>query len=121
MHRSGKHSTPLNAGDIVFADHAAPHRFEGETKDFEVVILCFLPSALGYSDALLGDRATMDYYALLVPFSPGEGEPLRLHPEARAFKKIAFLAFQLMELYFRRALAPGPLGDAPTAAFAHRP
>lgn len=87
IHRSGRQSTPLHAGDIVFADHAAPHRFEGETKDFEVVILCFLPSALGYSDALLGDRATMDDHALLVPFSPGEGEPLHFAPRGAGLQE----------------------------------
>jgi len=112
-HQSGERSLPVVRGDIVFNDNVEPHYFRGASRDFEVLTLCFLPSALGYSDALLNDRTTMDYYALLVPFTPGGGEPLRLHPSDRVFRKAAFLAFHLMELFFREeAPPPGPLGDA---------
>ncbi|HBE04129.1 MAG: hypothetical protein A2096_15855 [Spirochaetes bacterium GWF1_41_5] len=97
---------PISPGEIIIVNNHSRHRIERDSDDFEVMNISFLPSALGYSDRLLIDNNMLSFYALLRPFNEysRQGEFIRLKPESKAFKKILFMSFYIIEMFFKNKI-----------------
>ncbi|MEK6793748.1 MAG: AraC family transcriptional regulator [Spirochaetota bacterium] len=101
VHTNGTHNVEISRGDIVFTSNTSAHYFSSCSEDFRVVDICFLPSALGYSDTSLDDARVADHYALLVPFADYEAHEhfTVVHPDEDTFKRIAWYAFHMLETF----------------------
>lgn len=101
VHTNGTHHADISRGDIVFTNNTSAHHFSSCSDDFRVIDICFLPSALGYSDRSLDDARVADHYALVVPFADYETHEhfTVIHPDEAAFKRIAWYAFHMIEAF----------------------
>lgn len=101
VHTSGSQQVEISRGDIVFTNNTSAHYFSKCDDDFRVANICFLPSALGYSNAALDDARAANHYALLVPFAEYEAREqfTVVRPDEGQFKRIAWYTFHMIETF----------------------
>jgi AraC-like DNA-binding protein len=89
-------------GEILFVQHEELHQLRPNSPEgFDLIVLCFLPSAIGLDDRLLKDTGPATYYRILEPFFLEHlvHERHSVKPSEEAYIKILHLAFHLSELF----------------------
>lgn len=106
--RVGDGVYPVERGDLFFVNPAVPHHFVSPSTDFQVLVVSFLPRALGLRDEILMGRRNLSAFHLLKPFADSSATSphlCRSHPETD-FRKILFHGLHLVESYFAPPPAP---------------